>query len=87
MKSIIKIGPYFEVHNQPDYIPNMTDAYQADNERGGHHLDNAASERLNQEWPTVIEMARLIETERDTYRMLLTRIKQDIEKVENGMKL
>lgn len=58
-----KIGPYLTV--QDDFIPNMQDAYSADNERGSHHLNNAASEQLNQDWPTVIAMAALIEKQRD----------------------
>lgn len=66
-----KIGPILTVPD--DFIPNMQDAYSADNERGSHHLNNEASKQLNRDWPTVIAMAALIEAERDSYRAAMLR--------------
>lgn len=68
-----KIGRHLTV---PDnFVPNMQAAYEADNERGSHQLNNEASERLNLEWPTVIAMAALIERERDELRAIVDLIK------------
>jgi len=57
------IGPYMKVPD--DYLPNMQDAYECDCETGSHELNNIAARQLNQEWPTVMAMAALIEQQRD----------------------
>ncbi len=65
-----KIGPHLTV--QDDFVPNMQTAYESDNERGAHWLNNAAAEQLNKEWPTVISMAALIEQEWDELKRLFS---------------
>jgi hypothetical protein len=59
-----RIGPYLTVSDD-NYLPRMQDAYDTDNERGSHALNNHASEMLGKQWPTVLAMAALIEQQRD----------------------
>lgn len=88
----LKIGPILTVCNRDTYLPNMVDAFLADNERGSHHLNNESAEKLKQEWPTMIEMANLIETQRDLLlaalkdasNHYLTNAKAVIDLVEQG---
>lgn len=48
-----------------DFVPNMQAAYETDLEVGSHAQNNRMSELFNKGYPTIIEMARLIEEERD----------------------
>lgn len=82
----IKIGPSLEVF-EPNWVPNMQDAYAADNERGSHHLNNIAADQIAREWPTVCEMAATIETQRDAMIAQLVSLKNEVNcRIEYGAK-
>lgn len=67
-----KIGPRLTVPD--DFVTNMQSAYDTDGEFGSHEMNNRKADELARDWPTAIEMARLIEKERDELRELLFRL-------------
>lgn len=67
-----KIGPWLSVW--PHFEHNMQTAYDTDCEAGSHWLNEAKSDLLNREFPTVVAMARLIEEERNQLKKQLRQL-------------
>lgn len=77
-RKFIWIGPHLQVPRGATL--RMQAAYETDMETGSHYLNNAASERLNSEFPTVVAMAGLIENERDQLKRKLQQLRRQIKK-------
>lgn len=77
-RKLIRIGPILQV--KPGTVLRMRLAYDTDMEKGSHWLNNAASEQLNADFPTIVAMAGLIENERDELRRKLRRIQRQLKK-------
>lgn len=69
-----KIGPWLQV-SRKGYITNMQDAIDADTESGVAWMNDEAHERLSRVAPTILEMARLIEKERNELARQLRKLK------------
>jgi len=82
----LKIGPFLTVCRD-EYIPNMVDAFVADNENGSHHLNNKAAEKLKAQWPTLLAMAELIEKQRDALLAAIQEINYDGDGIEEARSL
>lgn len=73
-RKLIRIGPRLMVRRGTTLRMQM--AYDTDMEKGAHWLNNAASEQLNGDFPTIVAMAGLIENERDQLKRKLRQLKR-----------